>query len=306
VERRRFWAGAGGEVGTNRWRGSQPGVRRRPPFFVQPGVRRFHRFPMRREAAVRGEPGLPHGRTWRARAGDEVHVVGDPTDGFSWRDTQRADTEVRAPAARDLEYGAVRRFSSIRPRRFGFTRNIPPRPAVFVFFGGALFLCGGPLFSVHKSLPPQPKRWPHRTLNSRAARRNLEYGAVRRFSSIRQRRSGFTKAVPPKSAFFRLCWRSAVPVRGTSFLRSQVATPATKTVAAPYSKHPCRATKFRVRRRPPFFVDQPKAFQFYERPTTETSFFSSLLEERCSCAGDLFSPFTSRYPRNQSGGRTAL
>ena len=165
MERRRFWAGAGGEVGANRWRGTQPGVRRRPPFFVQPGVRCCHRFPMRREAAVRGEPGLPHGRTCRARAGDEVHVVGDPTDGFSWRNTQRADTEVRAPAARDLEYGAVRRFSSLHRRCSGFTRAIQPKPALFVFFRGALFLCGGPLFSVHRSLPPQPKRWPHRTLN---------------------------------------------------------------------------------------------------------------------------------------------
>jgi hypothetical protein len=30
-------------------------------------------------------------------------------------DTQRADTEVRARATRDLEYGAARRFSFIRP-----------------------------------------------------------------------------------------------------------------------------------------------------------------------------------------------
>jgi hypothetical protein len=38
-----------------------------------------------------------------------------PRNGVRPMNTQRADTEVRAPARRDFEYGAVRRFSFIRP-----------------------------------------------------------------------------------------------------------------------------------------------------------------------------------------------
>ena len=41
-------------------------------------------------------------------------------------------------------------------------------------------------------------------------------------------------------------------------------------------------------------------------PSNRNQRFSSSFEERCSCAGDLFSPFTGRYPRNQNGGRTVL
>jgi hypothetical protein len=75
---------------------------------------------------------------------------------------------------------------------------------------------------------------------------NREYGAVRRFSSLRPRRSGFTKDLPPKPAFFVVLWRGGVRVRGTCFLGSKVATPATKTVAAPYSKFPCRPSTRRT------------------------------------------------------------
>jgi hypothetical protein len=75
---------------------------------------------------------------------------------------------------------------------------------------------------------------------------NREYSAVRRFSSLRPRRSGFTKDLPPKPAFFVVLWRGGVRVRGTCFLGSKVATPATKTVAAPYSKFPCRPSTRRT------------------------------------------------------------
>ena len=38
-----------------------------------------------------------------------------PGDGYFTLGAQRADTEVRAPGTLNLEYGAVRRFSFIRP-----------------------------------------------------------------------------------------------------------------------------------------------------------------------------------------------
>jgi hypothetical protein len=45
--------------------------------------------------------------------------------------TQRADTEVRAPAALNLEYGAVRRFSLSGPGRPCVEGYGPPRGRVF-------------------------------------------------------------------------------------------------------------------------------------------------------------------------------
>jgi hypothetical protein len=53
-------------------------------------------------------------------------VVGGPEDGCSRMGAQRADTEVRAPATLNLEYGAVRRFSFIGPRRAWVDGDVPP------------------------------------------------------------------------------------------------------------------------------------------------------------------------------------
>jgi hypothetical protein len=153
------WAGARGEIGANRWRGPKP------------GVRCFHRFPMRREAAWGGEPGLPHGTMWRVTARfDSAPVVGarhafwhpvrgagvrgggvpgvfaslDPRlisvapsghfmrmswaaqmDGVSWMNTQRADTEVRAPAA--LEVDPVEGGLCLGAQRRDKPRGLSPR-----------------------------------------------------------------------------------------------------------------------------------------------------------------------------------
>ena len=82
---KRKWRGDG--LGGRPWRrldastsqltlGRSPGGGRA----AQPGVRCCHRFPMRRETAVRGEPGLPHGTTlvcglWRVRRSGVVRCT---------------------------------------------------------------------------------------------------------------------------------------------------------------------------------------------------------------------------------------
>jgi hypothetical protein len=97
-------------------------------------------------------------------------VVGGPTNGLVRMDTQRADTEVRAPATLNLEYGAVRRFSFLRPGRGCVERDVQPEKSVFVVGWWTSFVCGDGARRLG-SFAPHPKRWPHRTLNRRADRR---------------------------------------------------------------------------------------------------------------------------------------
>jgi hypothetical protein len=67
-----------------------------------------------------------------------MQVVGGPGGGCVRMSAQRADTEVRAPATLNLEYGAVRRFSFIGPRRAWVDGDVPPGGRVFDTQAGGL------------------------------------------------------------------------------------------------------------------------------------------------------------------------
>jgi hypothetical protein len=94
---------------------------------------------------VDGASGLPHGTTGRVKGEiTPFRIVGGPTNGFVRMHTQRADTEVRAPVTIDLEYGAVRRFSFLRPRRGCLGRDVQPEKSVYLAGWWKSFLCGEP------------------------------------------------------------------------------------------------------------------------------------------------------------------
>ena len=71
-------------------------------------------------------------------------VVWSQGTGVFGMGAQRADTEVRAPGALDLEYGTVRRFSFRRRGRASVAKDVQPRTAVFVAGWWMSFVCGGP------------------------------------------------------------------------------------------------------------------------------------------------------------------
>jgi hypothetical protein len=84
-----------------RWFGWGPVAR------PKPGVRCFHRFPMRREVAVGGEPGLPHGTTFGMRQRD-------PIQPWSWAPGPRSGTPFGVLACAGGGVPGV--FASLDPR----------------------------------------------------------------------------------------------------------------------------------------------------------------------------------------------
>jgi hypothetical protein len=136
-----------------------------------------------------------HSQAWRPM------LRGGWIDGGGW--VKKARTNKPKKVWRYLEYGAVRRFSFLRPERGCLGRDVQPEKSVFVA-GWERHSCAGDRVWRLGVVRPASK-----TVVAPYSK-YVEPGAVRRFSFLRKGAASVAKDVQPRTAVFVAGWWTAL------------------------------------------------------------------------------------------------